>query len=80
MNYHASHYRTGQEIRPGDRILWHGSPGKVVFVLGQPGIPEEWASPEEWLAKEGFMLDTEAAGFVFEPEVDEDLDFVGRKQ
>lgn len=80
MGFHAMHYQTGEEIRPGDRILYAESPGEVLFVIGLPGGPVEWASPEEWLGtSEGFMLEVESMGLVFLPESDEDLDFVERK-
>lgn len=83
MNFHATHYHTGGEIRPGDRITWAGHPGRVIFVLGAPGIPADWANTEDWLGEkdaEGFMLDVEAetVGWVFEHESNEDLKFLGR--
>jgi hypothetical protein len=78
-NFYASHYRSGEEILPGDRVLYDGRPGVVVFVVGAANNPPEW-EPFDWLASpEGFMLDTEVAGLVFQPESDEDLDFVARK-
>ena len=83
MNFYATHYRSGEGIKPGDRISYAGRPGTVVFVLGQPGIPAEWAKPEDWIGNpnaEGFMLDTELTGLVFQSESDEDLDFLERKQ
>jgi hypothetical protein len=80
MNFHATHCRSGEEIRPGDRILWAGKPGTVLFVLGLPGVPAEWASPKDWLGTdEGFMLEVDGAGLVFEKESDEDLELLGRK-
>jgi len=81
-NFSPSYYRTGGEIRGGDRILWAGRPGTVIFVLGSPDTPAGWANPDEWLGKAvagGFMLDVDGAGWVFEEESDEDLTFVGRK-
>jgi hypothetical protein len=82
MTFYATHYQSGEEIRPGDRILWAGSSGKVLFVLDLPGVPPDWASPEDWLGKpdaEGFMLEVEGMGLVFEDESDEDLEFLTRK-
>jgi len=82
MNFYATHYQSGEEIRSGDRISWAGKSGTVLFVLGQPGVPEDWASPEDWLGKpnaERFMLEVNGAGLVFQEESDEDLDFLGRK-
>ena len=42
----------------------------------------DWSGTKDRLGKEhseGFMLDTELAGPVFERESDEDLEFLGRK-
>jgi hypothetical protein len=74
-SYYATHYRTGEPIQAGDRVAWAGSPGTVVFVHGSPDVPAEWA----WRGREGFMLEVESAGWVFQQESDEDLDFVGRR-
>jgi hypothetical protein len=80
LNFFANHYQSKEEILPGDRILWAGKSGTVLFVLGLPGVPDEWGSPEDWLGTgEGFMLDVEGAGCVFQQESDEDLEFLGRK-
>jgi hypothetical protein len=82
MNFHATHYQSAEEIRPGDRILWAGRSGAVLFVLGVAGVPAEWASLEDWLGKsyaEGFMLEVEGMGLVFEEQSDEDLELLGRK-
>jgi hypothetical protein len=81
LNFYATHYRTGEEIRAGDQIAWAGKPGRVLFVLGSPEVHGD-ASNMNWFCKEyseGFLLDTEVAGLVFEDESDEDLEFVGRK-
>lgn len=83
MNFYSTHYRSGEEIQAGDRISWAGKPGCVLFVLGSSEIPSDWASQIDWFVKEykeGFMLDTEIAGLVFEYESDEDLEFLSRKQ
>lgn len=83
MSFHATHYRTGEEIRPGDRITWAGVPGCVVFVLNSPGVPDDWADTEDWLGEkdaEGHMLDIEnGVGWVFQYESDEDLVWLGRE-
>jgi hypothetical protein len=81
-SFYATHYRSGEEIRAGDRILWAGRPGTVVFVLGSPDIPADWIAVATWLGKTdpvGFMLDTEVGGLVFQKESDEDLDFLARQ-
>jgi hypothetical protein len=83
MSSWASHYRTGEEILAGDRISWAGSPGRVVFVLGSPGVATEWVPLKDWFAESypgGFLLDVDAAGLVFHEESEEDLEFVRRKQ
>jgi hypothetical protein len=83
MNFYATHYQSGEEIRPGDRISWAGRSGTVLFVLGQPGVPAAWASPEDWPgqpAAGGFLLEVDGAGLVFEEESGEDLQLLGRKQ
>jgi hypothetical protein len=82
MNFYSNHYRSGEEIRAGDRISWAGKPGCVRFVLGSSDIPPEWACTKDWLGKEdveGFMLDNEIAGLVFQYQSDEDLEFIGRE-
>jgi hypothetical protein len=36
-------YRTGEEIRSGDRVLFHGEPGTIEFVVTGSTDPEtEW--------------------------------------
>lgn len=76
MNFYATHYRSGEEIRAGDHVLWAGKPGTVVFVFGCSEVPADW----DWLGEvEGFMLDTETGGWVFQNESDEDLEFLGGK-
>lgn len=80
-NFHSTHYRSGEEIHPGDQISWADKPGRVLFVLGRE-FPADWASSESWFMEEygrGFMLDTQEMGLVFEDERDEDLQFLGRK-
>jgi hypothetical protein len=82
MNFYSTHYRSGEEIRAGDCISWAGKPGCVVFVLGYSDVPVAWVGMPDWLGKEhgeGFLLDTEVAGLVFECESDEDLEFLRRK-
>ena len=83
MSFYATHYQSGEEIRPGDCIAWDGMCGTVLFVLGRPGVPAEWALPGDWLGKpnaEGFMLDVDGVGLVFEEESDEDLELLGRNE
>lgn len=80
--FYATHYRTGEVIRAGDRILWADKVGTVVFVLGSLDVPAQWADPATWLGKadaKGFMLDTEVAGLVFQEESDEDMTLLSRQ-
>ena len=80
--FFSTHYRSGEEIRAGDRISWAGKPGHVVFVVGSSEVPPEWTAAKSQFGKEnaaGYMLDIEGVGLVFEDESDEDLEFLGRK-
>lgn len=74
-------YLSGDEIRPGDRILYHRDPGVVEFVVtGLSGDQEN-----DWFFEEyggGVMIRTEGMGNVF---IDadnlaehEDFEFVSR--
>jgi len=81
-NYYATHYRTGEDILAGDRITWGARRATVVFVLGSPDVPAEWADPVTWLGKadaEGFMLDVEGIGLVFEEHSNEDIELIRRR-
>ena len=72
MDDSGTHYRSGRRIEVGDRVLWHGSAGRVVFIVSD--LP-----PDDWYRQEfgtGFMLDVEGTGRVLEREADEDLEFV----
>jgi hypothetical protein len=65
MSYYADHHQSGEEIRPGDRIRWAGRPGHVVFVVGSPDVPQEWAGQMDWFREEyggGFMVEVQGAG------------------
>jgi len=71
-------YRSGEEIRRGDRILYHGQPAEIEFVASETGDPGT-----EWFVKEfggGVMI----SGSIFiatEFLADyEDLEFVARVQ
>jgi hypothetical protein len=68
-------YLSGEEIRAGDHVLWHGDPGRVEFVTNAEGPESRWFFDQ---FGGGCMLIVETAGRVFEPEADEDLDFVSR--
>jgi hypothetical protein len=77
---HAFAYRSGEEVRTKDRVVYHDEPGEVEFVIarktGDPGL--------DWYLEEfpggGFMIRTPGFGNVFltEEDIDEDLRFVSR--
>ncbi len=68
-------YTSGEEIRTGDRILYHGEPAQVEFVA-RGGDPET-----NWYVDRfggGCMILAPSFGRVFVSEADEDLEFVAR--
>jgi len=73
-------YQTGQEIRKGDPVIFHGEPGEIEFVA-DPDVSD----PEiDWYVQEyggGVMiLEPKHFGRCFLPETGaaEDLEFVSR--
>ena len=75
-------YHSGQEIRIGDRISYHGESGKVDFVVT---VTEKTGRPEtDWYIEQapegGVMITANGFGNVFltEANIDEDLDFISR--
>ncbi len=73
-------YMTAEEVRPGDRVLYHGEPGSVETVVTGKDENDE---ANDWLFQQcgpGCMLLCASFGRVFVNEVedDEDLDFVAR--
>ncbi len=73
-------YKSGEEIKKGDQIMFHGEPGQIEFVVEElSGDPEM-----DWYMKEfggGVMVrETKVLGLAFlsEPEHEEDLEFVSR--
>ena len=68
-------YSTGEEIRTGDRVLYHGESGQVEFVA-------ELKDPETaWYFDQfggGCMILAPGFGRVFISEADEDLELVAR--
>ncbi len=73
-------YRSGEEVKSGDHITYHGEPGEVEFVVssrtGDPAM--DWYS--EQFPGGGFMVSAKSFGKVFLPgsDIDEDLEFVSR--
>jgi hypothetical protein len=73
-------YQSGEEIKKGDRVLFHGEPGDIEFVA-DPLIDD----PEtEWYVKEygggAMVVEVKVFGRVFisHTEGNEDLVFVAR--
>ncbi|HUU93653.1 MAG TPA: hypothetical protein VM238_20875 [Phycisphaerae bacterium] len=78
MDSQVPRYRTGEEVRLGDRVIYAGSPGRVVFVVGSQSFSQEFPGEDwEYLGR-GFMLETEAFGLVHPEKPDENLHFVER--
>lgn len=72
-------YQSGEEIRKGDQVLFHGEPGEIEFIvdaiIGDPVM--------DWYVKEygpGVMLVERKAGrtFISDTEDAEDLVLVSR--
>ncbi len=71
-------YLTGEEIRAGDVITEGERKGRVVFVLDTNDFLDGW-DPVHWAyLGDGMMIDTDQAGLVFKPWIDEDLILVAR--
>ena len=77
----ALHYRSGQEIKKGDRVLFHRNPAEVEFVAFDAGDPELAWYVSEYGGGVG-ILDAGVAGRTFIPAKEipeyEDLEFVSR--
>jgi hypothetical protein len=78
-------YRSGEEIRKGDRVLFHGTAAEIDFVVFDPNDPD----PElAWHMKESgggvMILEPAVSGRTFigkdSLEDYEDLEFVSRVQ
>jgi hypothetical protein len=70
-------YRTGEEIRKGDRVLIRSLPGEIELVAIDPDDPERsWYVQE---CGEGVMIpEPQQYGRVFTGADDDDLEFVSR--
>ncbi|HXQ28991.1 MAG TPA: hypothetical protein VN848_06945 [Gemmatimonadales bacterium] len=73
-------YRSGDDIRTGDRVLLHGEPGHVELVLDGEHNPRDWPAKEYG---RGIMIaEPKVFGRLFLAERDledyEDLEFVSR--
>ncbi len=74
-------YRSGEEIRNGDHVLFHRNPGEIEFVAWDPNDPEQ-----AWYVQEfggGVMVNDPAVSgrtFISANSIDEyeDLEFLSR--
>ena len=78
----ALKYQSGEEIRKGDRVLFHGEPARVELVASELGDPET-----DWFVQEyggGVMILEKVSGrtFVSADQLPnyEDLEFVERAE
>ena len=73
----ALKYRSGEEVRSGDQILYNLVPGKIDFVAAPGDMEHAWCV-EQYGG--GCMILVLPFGrlFVNAPQDDEDLDFVSR--
>ena len=73
-------YPSGSEIRKGDRVLLHGEPGEVEFVLDGENNPEDW--PAQDYGRGVMIVEPKVFGRLFLREADigeyQDLVFVAR--
>ena len=71
-------YRSGEEIRKGDRVLYHAEPGEVEFVVekfvGGPAM--DWHMNEEGPGVMVFEPKFFGRVCISDTENDEDLEFV----
>jgi hypothetical protein len=73
-------YRSGEEIKKGDRVQFHGEPGRIEFVAVEPGDTET-----DWIVQAcggGVMILGSFSGRALIPAAHihdyEDLEFVSR--
>jgi oxalate decarboxylase/phosphoglucose isomerase-like protein (cupin superfamily) len=75
-------YPTGEEIKTGDRVTYHGEPGEIEFVaeklLGNPEI--DWYVTQFGSGAMIFVPRSFGRVFVNDTVKDEDLIFVERKK
>jgi hypothetical protein len=75
-------YKSGEEIKQGDRVMFHGEPGEIEFVADPHGNHPE----TDWFVEEyrgGVMIIEPkhfGRAFLIQPDVAEDLIFVSRRE
>ena len=76
----APTYLSGEEVKNGDRILFHGEPGEVEFII----TSVTGDSSMDWYVEQhpggGVMITARGFGSVFLPvsAIDERLEFLSR--
>jgi len=74
-------YKSGEEIKTRDRVLLHGKPAEIEFVLDGENNPSDW--PAEKYGRGIMIAEQEYFGSLFLTEEDikgyEDLEFVSRQ-
>jgi hypothetical protein len=71
-------YDSGEEIHAGDRVLYGGSRGVIVFVVDRKEYSAEF-SEEYWGdSGTGFMIQTQMWGLMRLDAADEDLELISR--
>ena len=68
-------YSSGEQFQSGDRVLYHGGPGRIEFVARIEDPSTRWSIKQYG---GGCMILAPSFGHVFITETDEDLEFVGR--
>jgi hypothetical protein len=73
-------YSSGEEIRPGDRVLIHGEAGEIEFIVDPAKNPDD-----RYVKQYGggiMVLELKVFGriFISEPETDGHLAFVSRRR
>jgi hypothetical protein len=76
-------YITGEQIRKGDRVLFHGEPGEIELVADPTiaGSEADWYVQEYCGGVTVLELQPKHFGRVFlpEPQTTDDLEFVARQ-
>lgn len=78
----ALRYSSGDEIKEGDRIRYHGERGRVDFIVTDRSGDEA----RDWYIEQfpggGLMIDAEGFGSVFlnVAEIDDQLELVAREE
>ena len=75
-------YRSGEDVRPGDRVLVHGEPGEVELIADP--LNTSLSDADRWYVAEfggGVMIrNPKALGRVFysSPETEDHVEFIAR--